>query len=167
MRSRRRPELSGGTRLSTPGEQQGSGSAIVRPRTIRGQLARILVVSLVLVLALLGAMVAREVDAYRGSRDTAAAVSLALAVQDLVHEAQRERGLTNGLLGGGGGVLEPPPPPPRPGGPPPRAGGGGGCFPPPPPPTSAARSTARCASCGVRWRTTRPARTGCARPPGR
>ncbi|WP_342217099.1 nitrate- and nitrite sensing domain-containing protein, partial [Nocardia abscessus] len=107
VRSRRRPELSGGTRLSTPGEQQGSGSAIVRPRTIRGQLARILVVSLVLVLALLGAMVAREVDAYRGSRDTAAAVSLALAVQDLVHEAQRERGLTNGLLGGDGRLLQP------------------------------------------------------------
>ncbi|WP_051020611.1 sensor histidine kinase [Nocardia araoensis] len=77
-----------------------SGSGIVRPRTIRGQLSRILVVSLVLVLALLGAMVAREVDAYRKSRDTAAAVALALAVQDLVHETQRERGLTNGLLGG-------------------------------------------------------------------
>ncbi len=76
------------------------GSGIVRPRTIRGQLARILVVSLVLVLALLGAMVAREIDAYRKSRDTVGAVSLALAVQDLVHETQRERGLTNGLLGG-------------------------------------------------------------------
>lgn len=107
VRSRRRPELSGGTRLSTPGERQGAGSGIVRPRTIRGQLARILVVSLVLVLALLGAMVAREVDAYRGSRDTATAVSLALAVQDLVHEAQRERGLTNGMLGGDGRLLQP------------------------------------------------------------
>ncbi|WP_280492120.1 sensor histidine kinase [Nocardia asiatica] len=111
VRSSRGPEISGGTRLSTPdallGERQGSGSGIVRPRTIRGQLARILVVSLILVLALLGAMVAREVDAYRGSRDTAAAVSLALAVQDLVHEAQRERGLTNGLLGGDGRLLQP------------------------------------------------------------
>ncbi|MGW4095207.1 nitrate- and nitrite sensing domain-containing protein, partial [Nocardia sp. NPDC004718] len=77
-----------------------SGSGIVRPRTIRGQLARILVVSLVLVLALLGTLVAREVGAYRKSRDTVAAVTLALAVQDLVHETQRERGLTNGLLGG-------------------------------------------------------------------
>ncbi|MEU5761977.1 nitrate- and nitrite sensing domain-containing protein [Nocardia sp. NPDC047648] len=72
----------------------------MRPRTIRGQLARILVVSLVLVLALLGGMVAREREAYRKSRDTVGAVSLALAVQDLVHETQRERGLTNGLLGG-------------------------------------------------------------------
>ncbi|MFG3619640.1 nitrate- and nitrite sensing domain-containing protein [Nocardia sp. NPDC047654] len=76
------------------------GGRIVRPQTIRGQLARILVVSLVLVLALLGGMVAREIGAYRESRNTVAAVSLALAVQDLVHETQRERGLTNGLLGG-------------------------------------------------------------------
>ncbi|WP_245721204.1 sensor histidine kinase [Nocardia pseudovaccinii] len=72
----------------------------MRPRTIRGQLARILVVSLVLVLALLGVTVAREVEAFRDSGDTVHAVSLALAVQDLVQEAQRERGLSNGLLGG-------------------------------------------------------------------
>ncbi|MEV6339229.1 nitrate- and nitrite sensing domain-containing protein [Nocardia vinacea] len=72
----------------------------MRPRTIRGQLARILVVSLVLVLGLLGVTVAREVKAFRESGDTVHAVSLALAVQDLVQEAQRERGLSNGLLGG-------------------------------------------------------------------
>ncbi|WP_433755911.1 nitrate- and nitrite sensing domain-containing protein [Nocardia sp. CA-135398] len=72
----------------------------MRPRTIKGQLARILVVSLVLVLALLGLTVAREVEAFRDSGDTVHAVSLALVVQDLVQEAQRERGLSNGLLGG-------------------------------------------------------------------
>ncbi|MEV4239027.1 nitrate- and nitrite sensing domain-containing protein [Nocardia sp. NPDC049737] len=72
----------------------------MRPRTIRGQLARILVVSLVLVLGLLGVTVAREVKAFRESGDTVHAVSLALAVQDLVQQAQRERGLSNGLLGG-------------------------------------------------------------------
>ncbi|MFI6366925.1 nitrate- and nitrite sensing domain-containing protein [Nocardia sp. NPDC050630] len=72
----------------------------MRPRTIRGQLARILVVSLVLVLGLLAVMVAREVKAFRESGDTVHAVSLALVVQDLVQEAQRERGLSNGLLGG-------------------------------------------------------------------
>ncbi len=82
------------------GERQVAGNRIVRPRTIRGQLARILVVSLVLVLALLGVTVAREVEAFRDSGDTVHAVSLALVVQDLVQEAQRERGLTNGLLGG-------------------------------------------------------------------
>ncbi|MEV5837799.1 ATP-binding protein, partial [Nocardia sp. NPDC052112] len=63
-------------------------------------MARILVVSLVLVLGLLGVTVAREIKAFRDSGDTVHAVSLALAVQDLVQEAQRERGLSNGLLGG-------------------------------------------------------------------
>ncbi|WP_433679313.1 nitrate- and nitrite sensing domain-containing protein [Nocardia sp. CA-119907] len=63
-------------------------------------MARILVLSLVLVLALLGATVAREVKAFRESGDAVHAVSLALAVQDLVQQAQRERGLSNGLLGG-------------------------------------------------------------------
>ncbi|MGV9545464.1 sensor histidine kinase [Nocardia beijingensis] len=103
-RSPGRPENSGGTPAvalrTLDGERQVSGGGIVRPRTIRGQLARILVVSLVLVLALLGAKVAGELDAYRKSEDTVAGVALALTVQDLVHETQRERGLTNGLLGG-------------------------------------------------------------------
>ncbi|MET8871778.1 nitrate- and nitrite sensing domain-containing protein [Nocardia sp. NPDC004604] len=63
-------------------------------------MARILVLSLVLVLALLGVTIAREVEAFRESGDTVHAVSLALAVQDLVQQAQRERGLSNGLLGG-------------------------------------------------------------------
>ncbi|MFX0574837.1 nitrate- and nitrite sensing domain-containing protein [Nocardia nepalensis] len=51
-------------------------------------------------LALLGVTVAREVKAFRESGETVQAVSLALAVQDLVQQAQRERGLSNGLLGG-------------------------------------------------------------------
>lgn len=103
VRLRKRSEKSGGTPDMTadPGsERQVAGNRIVRPRTIRGQLARILVVSLVLVLGLLGVTVAREVKAFRESGDTVHAVSLALAVQDLVQEAQRERGLSNGLLGG-------------------------------------------------------------------
>ncbi|MFF0533478.1 nitrate- and nitrite sensing domain-containing protein [Nocardia amikacinitolerans] len=56
--------------------------------------------SLTLVLTLLGLTLAREVQAFRRSGDTVDAVSLALVVQDLLHEAQRERGLSNGLLGG-------------------------------------------------------------------
>ncbi|WP_328290841.1 sensor histidine kinase [Nocardia aurantiaca] len=56
--------------------------------------------SVTLVLALLTVIVAREVNDYRDTGDTDRAVHLALAVQDLVHEVQRERGLTNGLLGG-------------------------------------------------------------------
>ncbi|WP_269821591.1 sensor histidine kinase [Nocardia yamanashiensis] len=56
--------------------------------------------SVTLVLALLGLIIAGEVQKYRDTGATAHSVDLALAAQDLVHEVQRERGLTNGLLGG-------------------------------------------------------------------
>ncbi|WP_157121388.1 sensor histidine kinase [Nocardia miyunensis] len=88
-------------RLSPKGDKRRNPAArLLRPRTIRGQLIRVLVVSVVLVLALLGVVLTSEVRAYRDSGDTVHAVSLALSVQDLVHEVQRERGLTNGMLGG-------------------------------------------------------------------
>ncbi|WP_216911143.1 sensor histidine kinase [Nocardia noduli] len=74
----------------------------MRPRTIRGQLARIVLVSLALVSALLGSSIARYAGDYRDSGDTVDAVALALTVQDVLHEAQRERGLSNGWLGGDG-----------------------------------------------------------------
>ncbi|WP_405490630.1 nitrate- and nitrite sensing domain-containing protein [Nocardia sp. NBC_00511] len=61
---------------------------------------RILLVSIALVVALLTVIIAGEVGRYRDTGDASRAVNLALAVQDLVHEVQRERGLTNGLLGG-------------------------------------------------------------------
>ncbi|WP_153411008.1 sensor histidine kinase [Nocardia macrotermitis] len=81
-------------------KRRNPAARLLRPRTIRGQLIRVLVVSVVLVLALLGVVLTTEVRAYRDSGDTVHAVSLALSVQDLVHEVQRERGLTNGMLGG-------------------------------------------------------------------
>ncbi|MCU1642906.1 MAG: hypothetical protein JWN03_3181 [Nocardia sp.] len=73
-----------------------------RPRTIRARLRRILIVSVTLVLALLTVIIAGEIGRYRDTGATTNAVDLALGVQDLVHEVQRERGLTNGLLGGDG-----------------------------------------------------------------
>ncbi|WP_405132879.1 nitrate- and nitrite sensing domain-containing protein [Nocardia sp. NBC_01388] len=73
-----------------------------RPRTIRARLRRILIVSVALVLALLTVIIAGEIGRYRDTGATTNAVDLALGVQDLVHEVQRERGLTNGLLGGDG-----------------------------------------------------------------
>ncbi len=88
MRSRRRSE------------NAGSRTEI----TIRGLLGRILIVSLVLVSVSLGVIVVREVGSYRQSGATVTAVSHALAVQDLVQEIQRERGLSNGLLGGAAGL---------------------------------------------------------------
>ncbi|TCJ93173.1 signal transduction histidine kinase [Nocardia alba] len=76
------------------------GAGLIRPRTISGQLARISAVSLVLVLALLGLTMSTQVSAYRRSGETVDAVAVALAAQDLVQQVQRERGLSNGLLGG-------------------------------------------------------------------
>ncbi|MEV0252449.1 nitrate- and nitrite sensing domain-containing protein [Nocardia sp. NPDC050712] len=90
MRSRSKLESAGAV---APG--------LVRPRTIRGQLARILLVSLTLVFALLGGAIAGEVQSYWRSGDAVDEVGLALAVQDVLHEVQRERGLSNGWLGGG------------------------------------------------------------------
>ncbi|GAA5075917.1 ATP-binding protein [Nocardia iowensis] len=82
-------------------------AGIVRPRTIGGQLTRILALALILVLALLGVTVFREVSDYRESNDTVKAVSLALSVQDLTNQIQRELGLSNGLLGGDNRLQQP------------------------------------------------------------
>ncbi|WP_412543119.1 nitrate- and nitrite sensing domain-containing protein [Longispora sp. K20-0274] len=83
----------------------GVGEATARPRrllpdTIRGRLALLLALPLVTVVVGLGANVAGQVHDYRSSAETTRAVGAALAVQSLVHELQRERGLTNGALGG-------------------------------------------------------------------
>ncbi len=94
MQFRRAPLLPKGNKRRNP------AARLLRPRTIRGQLTRVLVVSIALVLALLGVLIAGEFRAYRSTGDTVRAVSLALSAQDLVHEVQRERGLTNGMLGG-------------------------------------------------------------------
>ncbi|HJP74411.1 MAG TPA: nitrate- and nitrite sensing domain-containing protein [Pseudonocardiaceae bacterium] len=74
--------------------------AIVRPGSIRGKLIRILCVSLVLVLLLLGYIIAGQVGTFRTARTTTHIVNLALGVQAAVYELQQERGLTNGLLSG-------------------------------------------------------------------
>ncbi|WP_330182780.1 nitrate- and nitrite sensing domain-containing protein [Nocardia sp. NBC_01503] len=79
-------------------------SEFLRPPTIRARLRRILLVAVVLVLALLAVIINGEIGRYRDTGSAAHAVDLALSVQDLVHELQRERGLTNGLLGGDGSV---------------------------------------------------------------
>lgn len=47
-----------------------------------------------------GVGVARQVQTYRQADTTVSNVRLVLVTQGLVHELQRERGLTNGLLGG-------------------------------------------------------------------
>jgi len=71
-------------------------------RTIRGQLNRVVGAFVLAVGVLLGVLVVGEVRDYRAADGISAAVGPALAAQDLIHELQRERGLTNGLLGGDG-----------------------------------------------------------------
>lgn len=111
MRSRLRQPKPGDTpdlTIAVPiGKPSGRMSAVIRPKTIGGQLTRILALALILVLALLGVTVYRELSDYRESNDTVKAVSLALSVQDLTNQIQRELGLSNGLLGGDNRLQQP------------------------------------------------------------
>ncbi len=74
--------------------------AIVRPKSIRAKLIRILAFSLVLVFVLLSFLVADQISAFSQANQTSATVSVALSAQGVVHELQEERALTNGVLGG-------------------------------------------------------------------
>jgi signal transduction histidine kinase len=81
-----------------------AGAPAARPArsggTIRRRVVRTLTLPVVAVLVLLGVITVTEVDNYRTAAASARAVTLVLAVQDLVQELQTERGLTAGLLGG-------------------------------------------------------------------
>jgi signal transduction histidine kinase len=63
-------------------------------------MAVVLAVPTCLLLALTGLGVADRADDWSAASETEAQVGVLLRVQDLVQELQRERGLTNGLLGG-------------------------------------------------------------------
>ncbi|WP_308495078.1 sensor histidine kinase [Micromonospora purpureochromogenes] len=71
-----------------------------RGGTIRGRLAQILAVPLVAVLILLVLTVVAQARTYQSAAGTSRSVVVALSVQDVIHQLQRERGLTNGLLSG-------------------------------------------------------------------
>ena len=68
--------------------------------TIRRRIARTLALPVVVALALLAVIAVIETNDYRTAAATSRAVTLNLAVQNLVQELQTERGLTAGLLGG-------------------------------------------------------------------
>ncbi|MFI1397053.1 nitrate- and nitrite sensing domain-containing protein [Streptomyces sp. NPDC020681] len=68
--------------------------------TIRGRVAIVLAVPTCLLLALTGLGVADRAADWSTAQETEAQVGVILKVQELVRELQRERGLTNGLLGG-------------------------------------------------------------------
>ncbi|MGV9678422.1 sensor histidine kinase [Nocardia sp. NPDC003482] len=90
------------------GQQTGTAiSSVVRPRTIGGQLSRILVFALILVLTLLTVAAFGAYGDYREADDARNAVSLALRVQDLTDQIQQELGLSNGLLGGDDRLRQP------------------------------------------------------------
>jgi signal transduction histidine kinase len=92
-----------------PGQQDRPGNGLLAramvvmlsPRSIRAKLVRILVVSLTLVLVLLGFLITQETTNYQAASSTSQIVTVVLRVQDVVHQLQEERALTNGLLGGG------------------------------------------------------------------
>lgn len=68
--------------------------------TIRTRLLRILILALAVLLALLGLAAAEQISAYRNASATADNARLEITLQGLVHELQKERGLTTGYVGG-------------------------------------------------------------------
>ncbi|MCW7944497.1 histidine kinase [Streptomyces hygroscopicus] len=69
-------------------------------RSIRGRVAVVIAVPICLLLAMAGLAVHGRALALDDARTTRSEVGLSLRIQALVHQLQRERGLTNGLLGG-------------------------------------------------------------------
>ncbi|WP_244190628.1 nitrate- and nitrite sensing domain-containing protein [Streptomyces caeruleatus] len=70
-------------------------------------MAVVITVPICLLLAVAGLAVYGRAEALGDARTTRAEVGLSLRVQELVHQLQRERGLTNGLLGGEKGFSTP------------------------------------------------------------
>ncbi len=70
------------------------------PCTLRTRFLRILVLALAVLLALLGAVAAEQISDYRNAAVTADNARLEITLQGLVHELQKERGLTTGYVGG-------------------------------------------------------------------
>ncbi len=80
---------------TTPGRRPMPGW-----RSIRGRVAVVITVPICLLLAVAGLAVHGRAEALGDARTARAEVGLSLRIQALVHQLQRERGLTNGLLGG-------------------------------------------------------------------
>ncbi|MEV8597224.1 nitrate- and nitrite sensing domain-containing protein [Streptomyces sp. NPDC052012] len=69
-------------------------------RSIRGRVGVVITVPVCLLLAVTGLAVHGRAEVLGDARATRAEVDLSLRIQALVHQLQRERGMTNGLLGG-------------------------------------------------------------------
>ncbi|MEU6147452.1 nitrate- and nitrite sensing domain-containing protein [Streptomyces sp. NPDC047081] len=68
--------------------------------SIRARLLRILILALAVLLALLGLAAAEQISAYRNAAATQGNARLEITLQGLVHQLQKERGLTTGYVGG-------------------------------------------------------------------
>ncbi|MEU4240689.1 nitrate- and nitrite sensing domain-containing protein [Actinoplanes sp. NPDC026619] len=86
--------------MPVPDEAAAPSSRRRSGGTIRGRIARTLALPVAVTLALLGVIATGEIDNYRTAAQTARAVTLDLAVLELVEDLQTERGLASGLLGG-------------------------------------------------------------------
>ncbi|MDP9798150.1 signal transduction histidine kinase [Catenuloplanes nepalensis] len=69
--------------------------------TIRGRVARLLLVPLAAILLLLGDLVIKEIDEYAAADGATATTELAMSAQSLSHQLQLERDLTALVLAGG------------------------------------------------------------------
>ncbi|GAB2902974.1 sensor histidine kinase [Streptomyces mayteni] len=97
-RTRRRREL----RTRRPAGWRILTGWLPRWSTIRGRVAIVLAVPTCLLLVLTGVAVADRAEDWSAARESGERVQVALDVQNLVRELQREHGLTSGLLGGAG-----------------------------------------------------------------
>jgi signal transduction histidine kinase len=94
----------GGEDTPAPGSAAGNrAGARWSGRTIRRRVVRTLALPVAAMLVLLSIVAIGEIGNYRTAADTARAVTIDLAVQELVQDLQTERGLTAGLLGGNDG----------------------------------------------------------------
>ncbi len=80
--------------------RRATGRGRVGARSIRARLLVILAVPTTALMVVAGVAITNQVQAYQQAVSTVSSVRLTLVAQSLVHELQRERGLTNGLLGG-------------------------------------------------------------------
>jgi len=95
------------TVISAVSRWRADGRALPGWRTVRGRMAVVLIIPTCLLLALVGLAVDARAQEYGDAQSTLSRVDLTLRVQALVHQLQRERGLTNGLLGGENGYRAP------------------------------------------------------------
>lgn len=95
-----RHRLAGGAEDGAGPNADGYREPSAHGRSIRTRLLLILAVPTVALMIIAGVGVTSQIATYRQADSTVSSAQLVLIAQGLVHELQRERGLTNGLLGG-------------------------------------------------------------------